>query len=575
MTDAPTFRNSSRAMSLYEVPSEDAGDGASLSTRTDNDGLGAQNAVEQVRVELEACGHELDAANEQLRLIFENAPNGIVTVDSDGIMQMVNASMERMFGYVASELIGNGIDMLVPDAFRHAHEHHRQQFFARPDVRRMGQTRWLEGRRKDGSHIAIEVTLTPLSFRNSSHAMAFVTDVTRAKQLEMERDRIVQKMTETQKLESLGILAGGIAHEFNNLLTGIMATAGMLVDGAHSPDEQRQSAHTILESSRRAAELCQQLLAYSGRSKFVFQARDAGEIIATTSKLAQASSVRKGTQITFDVEPNLPLVFIDESQIRQVIMNLLINASEAVDAHGGVISVRASRAVVTPELVRTAVVLENCDCDECICIEVSDNGCGIKSEDLRRIFEPFYSTKFMGRGLGLSAVLGIVRGHRGAMTVTSEVGRGTTFRVLLPMAAEQQLVAVRAPVQAMSRQTFTGKVLLADDEAAIRNACRRLLTQMGFEVVVARDGLEALERFEQGPDEFVLVIVDLTMPRMGGAEAFMEMKRLRPEGRFMLMSGFSLDDARASVGNDALPDAFLPKPFDHAALTAALTQALR
>ena len=200
-------------MSLYEVPSEDAGDGASLSTRTDNDGLGAQNAVEQVRVELEACGHELDAANEQLRLIFENAPNGIVTVDSDGIMQMVNASMERMFGYVASELIGNGIDMLVPDAFRHAHEHHRQQFFARPDVRRMGQTRWLEVRRKDGSDIAIEVTLTPLSFRNSSHAMAFVIDVTCAKHIEIERDVIFHTKTESQKLHKFGAELQGLENQ--------------------------------------------------------------------------------------------------------------------------------------------------------------------------------------------------------------------------------------------------------------------------------------------------------------------------------------------------------------------------
>ncbi|MBK9261256.1 MAG: PAS domain S-box protein [Polyangiaceae bacterium] len=554
-------------MSLHKLPSNEAGDQESLSNRADE-------GVMRVRAELEARVHELDAANEQLRLIFENAPNGILTVDSNGIVHMVNAQTERMFGYRADELIGKNIDMLVPMTARHNHEHHRRDFFSNPGARQMGHLRWLEGRRKDGSHITIQVTLTPLPFRHSSQVMAFVTDMTRARQLETERDQIAQKMVETQKLESLGILAGGIAHDFNNLLTGIMATAGMLVDTARNPDELHESANMILASSRRAAELCQQLLAYAGRSKFVFQAQDVSALVETTSKLALTSFVRKGPQITFDLAPNLPLVFMDETQIRQVVMNLVINASEAVDPHGGVIAVRTGRMEVTPEVLHTAIVLENFDCGECVFIEVTDNGCGIKREDVRRIFEPFYSTKFTGRGLGLSAVLGIVRGHRGALTVTSEVERGTTFRVLLPRAAEQKHVTTIAPMPTLAQQSFTGKVLVADDEFAIRNACRRLLTRMGFEVEVVSDGLEGLERFKQNPGEFTLVMLDLTMPRMGGAEAFTEMKRLYPEGRFMLMSGFSVDDAHASVGGHALPDAFLPKPFDHVALTAALAQAL-
>jgi signal transduction histidine kinase/ActR/RegA family two-component response regulator len=463
--------------------------------------------------------------------------------------------------------------MLVPNAARDAHEHHRQSFFTNPNVRRMGHIRWLEGRRKDGSHIAIQVTLTPLAFRDSAQVMAFISDMTREKQLETERDQIMQKMTETQKLESLGILAGGIAHDFNNLLTGIMATAGMMVDGRRSTEELQESANIILESSRRAAELCQQLLAYSGRSKFVFSAKDVSELVETTAKLAQAS-MRRGAQMTFDLASNLPPVSMDETQIRQVIMNLVINAFEAVPSNGGVISVRTGLTNVTREVLRSAIVHEALESGECVFIEVSDNGCGIKSEDSRRIFEPFYTTKFTGRGLGLSAVLGIVRGHRGALTVTSEVGQGTTFRVLLPPSTEKKQVATNGRVLASPQQTFSGKVLVADDEAAIRNACRRLLARLGFEVEVVGDGQEALDRFKQNPQEFVLVMLDLTMPRMGGAEAFAKMKRLHPEGRFMLMSGFSLDDAHASVGNGAMPDAFLPKPFDHTALTSALSQAL-
>jgi CheY-like chemotaxis protein len=264
---------------------------------------------------------------------------------------------------------------------------------------------------------------------------------------------------------------------------------------------------------------------------------------------------------------------MDETQIRQVVMNLVINASEAVDPHAGVITVRTGSMKVTPEILRSAVLSETLDSSECVFIEVSDNGSGIKPDDLRRIFEPFYTTKFTGRGLGLSAVLGIVRGHRGALTVSSNLGRGTSFRVLLPpLPNAKQIKEPQLPKD--TPWNGSGKVLVADDEAAIRNACRRLLTRMGFEVEVVNDGREALDRFKQNPSEFALILLDLTMPRTGGAEAFVEMKRIRPESRIVLMSGFSQDDANASVGKDVVPDAFLPKPFDNAALSGALKQAL-
>ncbi len=533
----------------------------------------AEASLIRLNAELEAHVKELDAANQRLRLIFECAHDGILTVDSSGIVHMANAQIEQMFGYAANELVGSHLDMLVPENARGHHANHRETFFAKPENRRMGQGRWLEGRRKDGTLFPVDVTLTQLAFRDSMHVMAFVTDMTRTKQLETERDQIVRKMTETQKLESLGVLAGGIAHDFNNLLTGIMATAGMLVDDVRGKDDLRESANIILESSHRAAELCQQLLAYSGRSKFVLRARDVSELVGATSKLAHASSVHKGVRLSFELTPNLPLVSMDETQIRQVVMNLVINASEAVDPHAGVITVRTGLTKVTPEVLRSAVLSETLDCTECVFIEVSDNGSGIKSEDLRRIFEPFYTTKFTGRGLGLSAVLGIVRGHRGALTVSSEMGRGTSFRVLLPpLPNEKQIKEPQLPKD--TPWHGSGKVLVADDEAAIRNACRRLLTRMGFEVEVVNDGREALDRFQQNPAEFALILLDLTMPRTGGAEAFVEMKRIRPESRIVLMSGFSQDDANASVGKDVVPDAFLPKPFDSAALSAALKQAL-
>lgn len=537
---------------------------------------GSEGRLDSGHVHVEGDAHtkEFAPAHRMHQLIFDSAPDGILTVDSKGIIRMVNAQIELMFGYSAAELVGNSIDMLVPLSARGSHERYRQAFFDNPDTRRMGQTRWLEGQRKDGTYIALQVTLTPLAFQESMHVMAFVADMTRMRQLEAERDQSLHKMMESQKLESLGVLAGGIAHDFNNLLTGIMATAGMLTEGGSQAEDLRESARIILESTHRAAELCQQLLAYSGRSKFVLRAKNVSELIEATSKLAQTWSSRKNAHLSFDLAPNLPPVLVDEMQIRQAVMNLVINASEAVHPHSGVISVRTGRMQVTPEMLRSAISGENIAEAEHIFIEVADNGCGIKPDALRRIFEPFYTTKFTGRGLGLSAVLGIVRGHRGALTVTSEIGRGTTFRMLLPIAPEAKPAATIESIRPQMPWTGSGNVLVADDEPAIRNACRRLLTRMGFDVEVTNDGRDALERFKENPKKYALVLLDLTMPGTGGAEAFAEMKRIHPDSRVILMSGFSRDDVQENMSSGIMPDAFLPKPFDHAALITALQQAI-
>lgn len=535
----------------------------------------AEEAVRRTNRELEARVHDLDNANHLHKLIFDGAPDGILTVDAQGTVMMANTQTEQLFGYAANELIGLNVDLLVPNATRKVHQRYRNSFFDNPDKRRMGQTRWLEGQRKDGTSVAVQVTLVPLEQRGVKLVMAFITDMTRTRQLETERDQLVQKMTEAQKLESLGILAGGIAHDFNNLLTGIMATAGMLVDSSDDPEEVRESSRLILESTRRAAELCQQLLAYSGRSKFVLRARDVNDLIEATSKLAQASSVRKNARLAFELVPNLPPVLMDETQIRQVIMNLVINAAEAVDSQSGQITVRSGLTVVNSAMLRAAVLAANTYEGEYVFVEVEDNGSGIRPDDTRRIFEPFYTTKFTGRGLGLSAVLGIVRGHGGVLTVSSDIRKGTSFRVFLPPAQRAEEPVNGPSARSTKLLSVQGKVLVADDEPAIRSACRRLLNRMGVEADLANDGVDALAQFSKKSKDYCAVILDLTMPGMSGAAAFAEIKRIRPTMPVILMSGFSQDDIKASFPGDVMPDSFLPKPFDHSALAAALQEALK
>lgn len=533
-----------------------------------------EQEVRKLNVELQQRITELRESEERFRLIFEGSPYAIMAVDAEGRIRLANTQAGVIFGCSEGDLLGEPIETFVPEEARAAHRTLREGFFRHPEPRPMARLGRLSGRRKDGSSFPIEVALSPLHFSDRIHVLAFINDKTRTQKLEVERDEILRKMTEAQKLESLGLLAGNIAHDFNNLLTGIMANASLLLENERMDREEKESVDYVLESSRRAAELCQQLLVYSGRGKFLLRPHDVSKLVEDTSKLVRASSVNKRVELRFDLAQGLPPVLMDATQIRQVIMNLVINASEAVSSQGGQISIRTGEAKVTPELLQSAMLAEWLESKECVFIEVSDNGGGIKAEDLKRIFEPFYTTKFTGRGLGLSAVLGIVRGHHGALTVKSEIGRGTTFVVLLPPAVSIPTTSPTEPPPKAVMWRGSGVVLIADDEAPIRNAARRLLMRMGFEVELASDGAEAVAMFTRDPSRYVLVLLDLTMPGMTGAKAFIEIRRLNPSVRVMVMSGFSEEDASATMAGDTPPNGFLPKPFDFEALSDAVRQVM-
>jgi two-component system, chemotaxis family, CheB/CheR fusion protein len=533
----------------------------------------AEERVQTLNVELEKRVTELRASEERFRLIFEGSPYAIIGSDELGIIRIANSQAGAMFSCSAGELLGSPIETFVPEESRELHRIRREVYFRKPVTRTMSRLSKLMGRRKDGTAFAVEIALSPINFGDRTFVLAFIKDQTSTYKLEVERDEILRKMTETQKLESLGLLAGNIAHDFNNLLTGIMAHASLLLDNPHLNHEQHESVDYVLESSRRAAELCQQLLVYSGRGKFLLRPYDISKLVEETSKLVRASSVNKRVEVQFDLASGLPWVLMDVTQIRQVIMNLVINASEAVSAQSGQVTIRTGKTWMTTELLQSVLLADSLEGTECVFIEVSDNGVGIRQEELKRIFEPFYTTKFTGRGLGLSAVLGIVRGHRGALTVTSEPGKGTKFVVFLPPVSD----GVSRPDQVSSKPMDwhdTGVVLVADDEAPIRIATRRLLLRMGYEVDLAGSGEEAVELLRQDPNRYALVVLDLTMPGMTGAQALVEIRRIQPTIRVILMSGFSEDDASAVLIGSTSPNWFLAKPFDLDALTAMVKQVM-
>ncbi|MBI3414593.1 MAG: PAS domain-containing protein [Verrucomicrobia bacterium] len=385
-----------------------------------------------------------------------------------------------------------------------------------------------------------------------------VLDITARKQAEEERQQMERKLQETQKLESLGVLAGGVAHDFNNLLTGILGNA-CLARLDLPPDSPVQLFIEHIESaSQRASELCKQMLAYSGKGRFVIQKIDLSTLAKETTPLLQLSTSKKA-ELQLDLPPGLPPVAVDATQVRQIIMNLVINASEALGENSGTIRITTGLMHADRNYLAGTHLSPELPAGEYVFLEVADTGCGMSRETLARIFDPFFTTKFTGRGLGLAAVLGIVRGHRGAMKVASAPGEGTSFRMLLPR-AEGQAEDSTETLFGNTDWSGTGTVLVVDDEEPVRSVAARMLQSLGFDTVLAADGREAIVRFHESADQIVAILLDLTMPQLDGEETFRRLRVQRADARVILMSGFNEQEAVNRFAGQGLAG-FLQKPF--------------
>ncbi len=396
-----------------------------------------------------------------------------------------------------------------------------------------------------------------------------VMDVTEQHAAADEKEQIDRRLQETQKLESLGILAGGVAHDFNNLLTGILGNTSLARMDLPVTSPVQAYLEAVEKTSRRAAELCKQMLAYSGKGRFVVQRLDLGEVVADTVQLVHPS-ISKSAMIDYHFAPDLPAISGDATQMRQIIMNLVINASDALGDGPGVITLRTGAIQADAAYLADTMLSPRTPPGEYVFLEISDTGCGMSSETLSKIFNPFFTTKFTGRGLGLAAVLGIVRGHGGAMKVSSEVGKGSTFRLLLPSAGGPlEKDCADAPTELAWRGS--GTVLVADDESEVRKVAARLLELSGYQVVLAVNGREAVDFFREAPGGFVAVLLDLTMPEMDGIAAFTEMRRIRADIPVVLMSGYNEQDAISRFAGQGLA-AFMQKPFTPAELRHAFRE---
>jgi PAS domain S-box-containing protein len=382
-----------------------------------------------------------------------------------------------------------------------------------------------------------------------------VRDVSERKRAEEEQRRLEEKLRQTQKLESLGVLAGGVAHDFNNLLTAILGYASLAQQEAPPGSPQQSYLDEVLQAGRRAAELCQQMLAYAGRGRFVVGPVDLSRLIEDLSPLLGAS-LPKLAVLSFQLAPGLPPVEGDAAQLRQVVLNLLLNAAEAVGEGAGAVTVRTR--LVRHDAADPGAAFQGAELHdgEYVALEVADTGCGMDGATRQRAFEPFFTTKFTGRGLGLAAVLGIVRSHRGGVRIESEPGRGTTVRVLLPPAAQVPVPAPAPP----AAPAGLGLVLFVDDEPQVRALGEAVLRQAGYQVLPAADGQEALELYRRRHAELAAVVLDLTMPRLTGEEALRAMRAVSDRVPVLLSSGYSEQEAGARFPAGG-PDAFLSKPY--------------
>jgi len=373
-----------------------------------------------------------------------------------------------------------------------------------------------------------------------------------------ERRRLETQVQHAQKLESMGVLAGGIAHDFNNLLVGILGNAELILMDTAPDHTRRKNLEQIESSARRAADLVNQLLTYTGKGHFKVEPLDASSLIENLTTLVR-TVISKKIDVQAKLEDDLPLIAGDETQLRQVIMNLITNAADAIGESQGKILLFTGFGTFDTDHLSKTIAGSDLPAGDYIIIEVTDTGCGMDDDTIAKIFDPFFTTKFAGRGLGLAATLGIARAHHGTINVMSWPQKGTTIQVLLPATAHTRTAPAEPPTT-LEVEKDAGTVLVIDDEISVRRVTRSVLEHFGYDVLVAENGMRALRMLEQNPNKIDLVILDMSMPKMDGEET---LRRIREQGEkvpVMLTSGYTEVEINDRVGSlDA--SAFIGKPF--------------
>jgi len=511
----------------------------------------------------------------KLAVIVEQSLNAIILTDCDGVIEYVNPAFEKMAGFSSAEVLGKTPN--ITKSGQHSKSYYQKMWH----TLLQGQS-WkgnFINKAKDGHLYEVEQTIFPILSENNGK----ITGYTAIQQDVTERNRIQKQDEHAQRLESLGILAGGIAHDFNNLLTAIMGNASLAKNNLENTEGCRKKLDNILHASESAANLCKQMLAYSGKGHFVIHPMNLSDVVRKILQLLE-TSVNKKAKLIADLQDDLSLIEADEGKMQQVIMNLIINASEAMGESSGEIHITTETAYLTEEKLLSLLNGDSIAKGDYVVIHVRDNGCGMDADTQKKVFDPFFTTKFTGRGLGMSAILGIIRGHRGALQMQSVVGQGTQFSIYFPVVKassvnvqEDVSRGLDSDVAAIEASTT---VLVVDDEKNIRNLVSDILDVMAMHSILAESGEQGLILLEEHLDEIDVVLLDMTMPNMDGQQFYAKMQDFASHIPVIVSSGYTESDVRQrfekniSLSSD-LSISFLKKPYHPEALRDSIQEILK
>ncbi|QWV94464.1 response regulator [Geomonas oryzisoli] len=515
--------------------------------------------LENEVVERRHAEEALHASELKLRSIFASLTEVILVLDAEGrYLEIAPTSTKKLY-LPPNELLGRKIPDLFPKQIADFFVSTIRKALAAGTTVAVDYSLDIEG-----EEIWFTGNVTPMP---GGRVIWSAHDITQRKRAEEERLKLEKQMLHAQKLESLGVLAGGIAHDFNNILTVIVGNTDLALMRLSPDAPVVENLRRIELAAARASDLAHQMLAYSGKGHFVTEELDLNRLVEEMGHMLSVS-VSKKAQLVYNLCRPLPAVTADATQIRQVLMNLVINASEAIGDRSGIITISTGCEQCAESRLDRAWLSDPVRPGLYVYVEVSDTGCGMDRDTMAKIFEPFFTTKFTGRGLGMAAVLGIVRGHQGAIRVQSEPGQGSTFRVFLPAGdAPARLEHPESPPGETWRGS--GTVLLIDDEDNIRALGTEMLGELGFQVVTAADGQEGVEIFRRRND-IVLVLLDLTMPQMDGEQCLRELHLIDPQVRVIMSSGFSEHEISRKFPGTGI-SGFVQKPYKLSALREVLS----
>ncbi len=504
----------------------------------------------------------LQESEHRLASIISSAMDGIITVDARQRIVLFNTAAEKIFGYPSAEIIGQALDLLIPQRFRSAHQHHIDEFGQTQTTRRsMGKLGAISGVRASGEEFPIEASISQVEANGEKFYTVILRDIT-------EKRRLEAQFLRAQRMESIGTLAGGIAHDLNNLLAPMLMAVQMLQ--LKFTDEQSQKMLQLLRvNAERGADMVRQILSFARGVEGDRLALQPRHLIKEVVKILK-ETLPKSIEISFYVDEDLWPITGDATQLHQVLMNLCINARDALP-HGGKLHIKAENKVLDETY---AQMIPEAKAGQHVLLTIRDNGFGIPPEHQSRIFDPFFTTKETGKGtgLGLSTVQGIVRGHGGFINVYSEVGKGTEFRIHLPALASAQI----EQVQIVNPELPAGRgelIMVVDDELAIREVTKATLEAFNYRVVTASDGTEALALYAQQGNEIKVVLTDMMMPFLDGPATIRALLKLNPNVKIIASSGLA-DNGKAVEAGDLGIRHFLAKPYTADRLLKLLAEIL-